>query len=156
MLKISLLAVGKIKEQNWKGGMEEYGKRLAPYARLTIEEVTAEPTGPTVTGAQSMKAEGERLLARLPDDAYVIALERTGKELSSIEFAAMLRREGDGGRTIAFVIGGAEGLDGAVLARANMKLSMSKMTFVHEMARVILVEQLYRAMTIIAGKTYHR
>lgn len=156
MLKISLLVVGKLKEGFWREASLDYEKRLSPYAKLAVIEVPAEPTSATVSGAQSMKAEGERLMARLPDDSFVVALERTGKEIGSIEFAELLRREGEGGRTVALVIGGAEGLDAAVLARANMKLSLSKMTLLHEMARVMLIEQLYRAATILAGKTYHR
>ena len=156
MLKISLLAVGKIKESYWKESLSEYGKRLSPYTKLDIIEVAAEPTGATTTGLQSMRSEAERILARIPEGAFVVALERTGKEISSLDFAQLLKREGEGGRTIVFIIGGAEGLDSAVLALANAKISLSKMTFVHEMARVILLEQIYRAMTIIAGKTYHR
>jgi 23S rRNA (pseudouridine1915-N3)-methyltransferase len=156
MLKITVLAVGKLKEKCWQEVAADYTKRVAPYAKLSVVEVTPEPTGATVSGSQSMKAEGERLLARIPADSFVVALERTGKEMSSTEFAALLQREGEGGRTVSFIVGGAEGLDGQVLAKANLKLSFSKMTFLHEMARVFLLEQLYRAATILAGKTYHR
>ncbi|MEY4723488.1 MAG: rRNA ((1915)-N(3))-methyltransferase RlmH [Candidatus Parcubacteria bacterium] len=155
-MNILVLAVGRIKEGYWREALAEYEKRLSLTAKMEIVEVAAEPTGATVTGTQSMTAEGARLLARIPDDAFVIALERTGKELSSVEFAGLLRDEGERGTRLVFIIGGAEGLDAPVLARAQRKLSMSKMTFVHEMARVILLEQIYRAGMILGGRAYHR
>lgn len=156
MLKFCLLVVGKLKDACWREAADDYVKRLSPYAKMSVVEVAQEPTGATVSGAKSMKAEGERLLARLPADSFIVVLERTGKELGSMEFAELVRREGEGGRTVTFIIGGAEGLDATVLSRANAKLSLSKMTLLHEMARVMLIEQLYRATTILSGKTYHR
>jgi 23S rRNA (pseudouridine1915-N3)-methyltransferase len=158
MMNIQVLAVGRIKEPFWREALQEYQKRLNAFAKLEIIEVAAEPTGTTVTGAQSMSAEGERLLSRLPDTggAFVIALERTGKERSSMEFAELLRDEGVRGERLIFVIGGAEGLAVPVLARAQAKLSLSRMTLAHEMARVLLLEQIYRAGMILGGRAYHR
>ncbi len=155
MLHCTVLAVGAVKEDHWHEAAEEYLRRLKPYMKVEVIEVAAEPFGGTVTPTQSMAAEGERLLKRLPAGAIVMALERTGKEISSTEFAETLDREGETGAHLVFVVGGTAGLDATVLARAQKKISMSKMTFTHEMARVFLLEQLYRAATIIAGKSYH-
>ncbi|MBI4457668.1 23S rRNA (pseudouridine(1915)-N(3))-methyltransferase RlmH [Candidatus Uhrbacteria bacterium] len=145
----------KMKADWWLVPFEEYAKRLRPFARLTVQEVAAEAIKPTVVAAQTMKTEGDRLLQALPEDGFVIALERTGSPLSSEALAELMRSEGEGGRPLVFVVGGAAGLDPAVLQRANKKVTLSAMTFTHEMARVILAEQLYRAVTILAGKTYH-
>ncbi len=155
MLHCTLLAVGAVKESHWREAAEEYLRRLKPYMKIEVIEVGAEAFGGTKTAEQSMTAEGERILKRLPAGAIVIAMERTGREISSVELAEMLTREGGTGTHLVFVIGGTAGLDTAVLARAQKKISISKMTFTHEMARVFLLEQLYRAATIIAGKSYH-
>ena len=155
MLKITVLAVGKLKESHWKEAEQEFLKRLAPYAKMQIIEVEHAPMTSTADAEKSMRAEGERLLARLPDASYIVALERTGKRLSSEEFAKVLGREAEGGGHVALVIGGAAGLSAEVLARATMKISLSDMTFTHEMARVFLMEQLYRASTILSNKKYH-
>lgn len=150
-----MLVVGKLKETHWQEAQAEYLRRLGPFMKIDVIELEAEPFGGTVTAAQSMKMEGERVLKRLPDDAFVVALERTGKEMTSVAFSELLTSEGGTGTHIVFIVGGTAGLDEAVLARARKKISLSAMTFTHEMARVIMLEQLYRAMTIIAGKSYH-
>jgi len=155
MLKVTLIAVGAVKEPYWRDGAAEFEKRMKPFYKFEVVEVAAEPFGGSVTAEQSMRSEGERILKRVPDGAFVVALERTGKELGSIELAELLRNEGEGGAHLVFIIGGAAGLSPEVLARATRKISMSKMTFTHEMARVFLLEQLYRAATILAGKAYH-
>jgi 23S rRNA (pseudouridine1915-N3)-methyltransferase len=155
MFHCTMMTVGKLKESHWREAQAEYLRRLGPFMKIEVIEVEAEPFGGTVTAAQAMKTEGERILKRLPDDAFVVALERTGKEMSSVAFSELLTSEGDAGAHVVFVIGGAAGLDATVLARARRKISLSEMTFTHEMARVIMLEQLYRAMTIIAGKAYH-
>ncbi len=156
MLKCTIYAVGKLKETWWQEAQKEYFRRLHTTMKINIIEVAAEALGSTVSEARAMQLEGERLLRRLPADAYVVALERTGKTLSSPELATLLDNEGGSGREIVFVVGGSAGLASDVLARANTKISFSKMTFTHEMARVILLEQLYRATTILSGKPYHR
>lgn len=155
MFKLTMLAVGGLKEPYWKQAQAEFLRRLSPFAKMEIVEVAAEPFGGSVTAEQSMRAEGERLLKRLPADAFIIALDRAGKALSSPDFAQLVQDEGGSGTHVVFVVGGAAGLDAAVLARAQRKLSLSAMTFTHEMARVFLLEQTYRAMTILAGKAYH-
>ena len=155
MFKFTILAVGPLKERHWKEAQEEYLRRLSPFAKAEVTEVAPESFGGSVTAEQSMRAEGERLLKRLTDDAFVVAMDRAGKQLSSPDFARLIKDEGEGGRHVVFVVGGAAGLDAAVLARAQRKISMSAMTFTHEMARVFLLEQAYRAMTILAGKAYH-
>ncbi|HTM68922.1 MAG TPA: 23S rRNA (pseudouridine(1915)-N(3))-methyltransferase RlmH [Candidatus Binatia bacterium] len=155
MFKLTIIAVGPLKETWWKEAQAEYLRRLSPFAKVAVVEAAAEPFGGSVTPATAMKREGERVLSRIPDDAFVIALERTGRRASSPDLAKLVREEGGAGAHLVFVIGGAPGLDPAVLAAARAKLSISDMTFTHEMARVFLLEQLYRAMTIVAGKAYH-
>jgi 23S rRNA (pseudouridine1915-N3)-methyltransferase len=155
MQNIAILAVGKLKEAHWRDAQAEFLKRLTPFAKTEVIEVASSPFGATVTAAQSIKEEGERVLAAIPKDADLIALDRTGKEYPSPEFAALLDDLGSSGRKLAFVIGGAAGLDPRIVERARVRLSLSKMTFTHEMARVFLLEQLYRAATISAGKAYH-
>ena len=155
MFKVTFFAVGGLKERHWREAQDEYLRRLSPFAKSEVIEVAAEPFGGSVTAEQAMRAEGDRLLKRLPKDATIIALERTGKRMSSVEYAGLLKEHGGAGMHLAFVIGGTAGLDPSLLARTRVKLSLSPMTFTHEMARVILLEQTYRAMTILAGKTYH-
>ena len=155
MFKVTIIAVGNLKESWWKEAQAEFLRRLAPFAKIEIVEIEPEPFGGTVTAEQLMRREGDRILKRLSSDGFVIAMERTGKQVSSPEFARLLTEEGGTGTELTVIVGGAAGLDPAVLAAARKKLSMSAMTFTHEMARVFLLEQLYRAMTIIAGKTYH-
>jgi 23S rRNA (pseudouridine1915-N3)-methyltransferase len=155
MFKLTIVAVGALKERHWKDAQDEYLRRLSPFAKTAVVEVAAEPFGGSVTAEQSMRAEGERLLKRLPADAFVVVLDRVGKSVSSPDFARLIQEEGGSGTHIVLVIGGAAGLDAAVLARAQKKISLSSMTFTHEMARVFLLEQAYRAMTILAGKAYH-
>lgn len=156
MLKMTLLAVGGLKESWWREAQEEYRRRLAPFAKLEIVEVEPMPTTATVAAAKSMAVEGERLAKRLSGDALVVALERGGKEWSSEEVAAFLAEAEASGQPVAFVVGGSEGLAPEVLARAQRKWSLSRLTFPHEMARVVLLEQVYRGFCIKAGKAYHK
>jgi len=155
MHKISILAVGKLKEAQWQAAQREFTLRLAPFSKLEMVEVAAESITDTAGAARSMRLEAERLLGRLQPGDFVVALDRGGKQLSSENFAAFLDEAGGSGRRLVFVIGGAAGLDAAVLKRADKKISLSEMTFTHEMARVFLLEQIYRAETILAGKKYH-
>jgi len=155
MLKITILAVGKLKEDHWRAAYEDFMKRLRPYAKIEVIEVAAAPITPSFGPARSMADEAARLAARLPKDAAVIALDRRGDRVDSEGLARWLETEGASGRHLAFVIGGAAGLDEQVLTLADKKISLSGLTFTHEMARVILLEQLYRAATISSGKKYH-
>lgn len=155
MFKFTIICVGKLKEKHWQAAQDEFLLRLKPHAKVDVLEVKAEAFGATRTPEQAMRTEAERLLGRLPADAVIIALERAGAECSSPSFSEFLKETGGTGSHLVFVIGGASGLDARVLASARKKISLSKMTLTHEMARIFLLEQVYRAMTILAGKTYH-
>lgn len=150
-MPLAILCAGKLREKYWREAAEEYQKRLSRYDKIEILEVNDEPEGP-----QAMKKEGESMLARLRPDDYVVALCIEGKMLDSVALAGLLReRAMYGGRTV-FVIGGSLGLHESVTARAQQRLSMSPMTFPHQLARVMLLEQLYRAHKINAGERYHK
>lgn len=155
MHKILILAVGKLKETHWQSAEREFSLRLAPFCKMELTEVAAEPITSTVDAARSMKEETARLSARIKPDDVVIALDRRGKGLSSEKFAALIKDLGETGRRLVFVVGGAAGLDKSILERADRGISLSEMTFTHEMARIILLEQIYRAETILTGKKYH-
>jgi len=159
-MHIQIAAVGKLKEEYLVKGMAEYSKRLGPYVRLQVIEVPDEKAPETMSEAEEHKVkerEGERLLAAIKPDAYVIALAIDGKMLSSEQIAAQLETLGTYGRSqIAFVIGGSNGLSDEVLRRADLKLSFGKITYPHQLMRLILVEQIYRAFKIMRGEPYHR
>lgn len=159
-MKISLVTVGKIKEKYLKDGIAEYSKRLGRYCKLEIIEVadekTVEQASPAVEEAIRDK-EGERILKHLRDDMYVITLEIGGKMLTSEEFADKIETLGVQGKSsIAFVIGGSIGLGKEVLKRSDYALSFSKMTFPHQLMRMVLLEQIYRGYRIINGEPYHK
>ncbi|MFC1638702.1 23S rRNA (pseudouridine(1915)-N(3))-methyltransferase RlmH [Patescibacteria group bacterium] len=156
MFKLKVLAVGKMKEPFWRGAQEEFVKRLGPAARVEVVEVAAERLGGSVTDEEAMRRESERLVARVPDGAAVVALDKSGVQEPSERFARSLEEIGRDGTAIVFLIGGAAGLHAEVLARADRKLSLSEMTLPHELARVFLLEQLYRATQILQGGKYHR
>lgn len=159
-MKITVIAVGKIKEKYFTGAIEEYAKRLGRYCRLELIEVADEKTPDGAGEAlelQIKEKEGERILQKIPDGAYVIALAIDGKMLDSEELAAQMERWNVGGIShMAFVIGGSLGLAPAVLRRADFKLSFSKMTFPHQLMRVILLEQIYRSFRIRNHEPYHK
>ena len=159
-MKITLIAVGKLKEKYLKEAVNEYSKRLGRYCKLEIIEVSDEKTPEQASQTaeeQIREKEGERILKHIKDDMYVIALEIQGKMLSSEELAAKMEDLGIQGKShIAFVIGGSIGLGKEVLKRADDSLSFSKMTFPHQLMRVILLEQVYRGYRIINGEPYHK
>ncbi len=159
-MKISICCVGKVKEAYFRGGIEEYSKRLSKYCKLEILEVADEKTPDKASEAvetEIKRKEGERLLKCIKDDAYVIALSIDGKSLSSEQLADKIDNLGIMGTShIQFVIGGSLGLADEVLKRANYKLSFSSMTFPHQLMRVILLEQIYRSYRIINGEPYHK
>lgn len=140
--------------------VEEYTKRLSRYCKTELIQVQDEktPDGASLAEEEAVKEkEGERILNKIPDSAYVIALAIQGKMLSSVEFAEKLDTLGlHGTSQIAFVIGGSLGLSDAVMKRADFSLSFSAMTFPHQMMRAILLEQIYRAYRIINGEPYHK
>ena len=159
-MKISILCVGKIKEKYFTMGIEEYSKRLSRYCKLEIIEVSDEktPDNASETEEQQIKEkEGERLLKYIKDDTYVIALAIDGKQLDSVALSKHIEKLGiDRISHIVFVIGGSLGLDHRILQRANEKWSFSKMTFPHQMMRMILLEQIYRGFRIMKNEPYHK
>ncbi len=159
-MKITVLTVGKIKEKYWNMALAEYSKRLSRYCKLEITEVADEKTPDGAGEAleeQIRQKEGKRLLDKIPGNAHVIALAIQGKMLDSVELADRLEKLAVSGTAhIVFIIGGSLGLDEAVLRRANEQLSFSRMTFPHQMMRVILLEQIYRGYRIINHEPYHK
>ena len=159
-MKITIITVGKIKEKYLRDAIAEYVKRLSRYCKLEIIEVADEKTpdqaGETVE-EQIRDKEGERVLKNIRDDMYVVTLEIGGKMLSSEELADKINMLGiQGQSSVAFVIGGSIGLGREVLKRSDYALSFSKMTFPHQLMRVILLEQVYRSYRIINGEPYHK
>ena len=159
-MNITIYAVGKIKEKFYRQAMEEYGRRLGRYCKLKIVEVADEKTpdkASELQEAQIRDKEGERILAHIKEDAYVIALAIDGKQRSSEEMAAWMEDLGVRGEShLQFIIGGSLGLSQAVLNRADTKISFSRLTFPHQLMRVILLEQIYRSFRIIKGEPYHK
>lgn len=155
MFKITIAAVGSLKEPFWKDAISEYQKRLSPFAKISVVEVAEAPFKSMNEAPATMRAEAESLKKKIADGAFAIALIKEGRAFTTEKFAEALDREGQGGREIIFLIGGPLGLDPELANACQMKLSLSSMTFTHGEARAILFEQLYRAMTVLAGKTYH-
>jgi len=159
-MKITLITVGKIKEKYLKDAIAEYTKRLSKYCKLEIIEVSDEKTPDNASETveeQIRSKEGERILKHIKDDAYVITLEIKGKQLTSEELADKIETLGVQGTShIIFVIGGSIGLGQEVLKRSDYGLSFSKMTFPHQLMRVILLEQVYRSYRIISNEPYHK
>lgn len=159
-MKISIITVGKIKEKYLKDAIAEYSKRLGKYCKLEIIEVADEktPDAASETVEDAIRAkEGERIMKYVRDDAYVITLEIAGTQLTSEGLAGKIEQLGIQGKShITFIIGGSIGLGRQVLARSDYALSFSKMTFPHQLMRVILLEQIYRSYRIISGEPYHK
>lgn len=159
-MKITVLAVGKVKERFYRDALEEYVKRLGRYCKLTIIEVEDEKTEENVSESQIgliKEKEGKRLLRHLPQDAWRIALAIDGKKLDSVAFSQKIEKLGVSGKShIAFIIGGSLGLHDDVLRAADEKISFSDMTFPHQLMRVILLEQIYRGYRIANNEPYHK
>ena len=159
-MKITLLTVGKIKEKYLRDGIAEYTMRLSRYCKLEIIEVTDEKTPDRASAAEELQIkelEGARLMKNIKDSDYVIALAIDGKMLDSVELSKKMESLGvQGESSIVFVIGGSLGLSDEVLKRADYKLSFSKMTFPHQLMRMILLEQVYRGYRIMYGEPYHK
>lgn len=159
-MNITILAVGKIKESFYREALAEYQKRLGRYCRLEIIEVADEPTPEKASPVQEdaiREKEAQRILKKLRDNSFVITLEITGKKYDSEKFAEKLEDLALAGKSqLVFIIGGSLGLHPSVSKRADLKLSFSDMTFPHQLMRVILVEQIYRAFRIINGAPYHK
>ncbi len=159
-MKITILAVGKVKEKYFTAAIQEYSKRLSRYCKLEIIEVADEKTPDKASEKEEeiiRQKEGERLQRYIKDDAYVIALAIEGKQTTSEGFADKINNLGLQGKShIIFVIGGSIGLASEILNRADEKLSFSQMTFPHQLMRVVLLEQVYRGYRIINGEPYHK
>ena len=159
-MRITIVAVGKIKEKYLTMGIDEYVKRLSRYCKLDIIELPDEKTPDNASPAEELqikKREGERILKNIKDGAYVIALAIEGKQISSTDLADKIQSLGVNGEShLVFVIGGSLGLDDAVIKRADYLLSFSKMTFPHQLMRMVLLEQVYRGYRIINGEPYHK
>lgn len=159
-MRISIVCVGKIKEKYLKLGIDEFSKRLSKYCKLEILELDDEKAPENLSDKEMLMIkdkEGKKILSKIKDNSYVIALAIDGKNLSSEELAETMNNLGVRGTShIVFVIGGSLGLSNEVLDRANYKLSFSKMTFPHQLMRLILLEQVYRAYRINSGEPYHK
>lgn len=159
-MKITVIAVGKVKEKFYRDAIGEFEKRLSKYCRLEIIEVADEKTPDNASKAEELKIkakEGDRILSAIKEDMYAVALAIEGRQLSSVELADKINKLGiSGTSSIAFIIGGSLGLDERVMNRADYKLSFSPMTFPHQLMRVILLEQIYRSYRIISGEPYHK
>ncbi|MCE4966336.1 23S rRNA (pseudouridine(1915)-N(3))-methyltransferase RlmH [Staphylococcus chromogenes] len=159
-MKITIIAVGKLKEKYWKQAIAEYEKRLSAYTKVEIIEVPDEKAPENMSDKeieQVKEKEGQRILAKVKPQSTVITLEIQGKMLSSESLAKELdQRMTQGASDFTFIIGGSNGLHQDVMKRSNFALSFSKMTFPHQMMRVVLLEQVYRAFKINRGEAYHK
>lgn len=156
-MKIKIIALSKIKEKFLKEGIDEFLKRLTPYASVEIIELSAIEIKDENLTKKVLEQEGEKILAQIKPNSYVITLEIGGANFSSEKFAQKLEEIGNEGyNEIVFVIGSSCGIAKTVSDRADFKLSLSKMTFLHQFARLLLVEQIYRAFKILKGETYHK
>ncbi|MBQ3692152.1 MAG: 23S rRNA (pseudouridine(1915)-N(3))-methyltransferase RlmH [Clostridia bacterium] len=160
MLKVNVVCVGKLKEKYLKDAVLEYSKRLQSFCKFDIIEVDEEKTSDAPNNSQIeniLNAEGRRILSKIDKSAKVVAMCIEGKQKSSVAFADYFSESAvNGVSSIAFVIGGSWGLSDEVKRRADLKLSMSEMTFPHQLARVMLCEQVYRAFSINSGTKYHK
>lgn len=156
-MKIKIIALGKIKEKFLKDGINEFLKRLTPYASVEIVDLSPIEIRDENLIQKALEQEGEKILANIKNDSFVITMEILGKQLSSEDFAQKINEISMSGISeLVFVIGSSCGLSPIVSNRANFKLSFSKMTFLHQFARLLLVEQIYRAFKILKGETYHK
>lgn len=158
MIRVRILAVGKIKESFHREEITEYVKRLSRYCKLSVTEIEEEKirdSGETSVW-QALEKEGENLLNQIGKDDYVVLLDLRGKEMTSEEFAARMDELTSRGKSIVFVIGSSYGLSDALRKRSDLSLCLSRMTFTHPMARVLILEQIYRSFKINAHETYHK
>jgi len=155
MLDIVLISFGKMKDKNFNAASQEYLKRLAPYAKIRLEELAAEPFNSESDKLKAKRKEGERLAAALDKypEAEIFILDENGAESDSRKFSEVL--ESGERRKLVFAVGGSLGISADILAAGYGSLSLSKMTLPHELAKVVLLEQIYRGLAIIRGKQYH-
>lgn len=151
-MKLTFLSVGKDRSGLFAPGVAEYAQRLSHVAKVQLVELPES----RAAGPKAKDEEGAALLGKLSQKDVLVALDEPGKALSSVDFARWLGRQQDSGRDVAFAIGGDEGLSDAVRAKAGLVLSLSAMTLPHRLARLVLLEQVYRAFTILRGEPYHK
>ena len=159
MLNITVVSVGRIKEDYFRRACEEYGKMLSGFCRFSPENVQAEKLNGDPSDKEiqiALNKEGDNILKKIPQNAYVTALCIEGREMTSPQLAAELEKVSLNSSNICFIIGSSFGLGDKVKERADLRLSMSKMTFPHNFARVMLFEQLYRALSILNNRKYHK
>ena len=157
IMKIKIIALGKIKEKFLKDGIDEFLKRLTPYTPIEIIELTPIEIKDNNLIEKALMQEGEKILSLVKPEAYVITMEILGKQLSSEDFAQKINEITlSGVNELIFIIGSSYGISPIVSQRANYKLSISKMTFLHQFARLLLVEQIYRTFKILKNETYHK
>jgi 23S rRNA (pseudouridine1915-N3)-methyltransferase len=159
-MKITIITVGKIKEKHFTAAIDEYAKRLTKYCNMTMIEVPDEKAPENLSDKEMVQVkdkEGDRILSKIKDTQYVITLEIKGKQATSEEFSEQLSLLGLSGQSdIVFIIGGSLGLSDQVIKRSNHALSFSKMTFPHQLMKVVLLEQIYRAFRIQKNEPYHK
>ncbi|WP_024615862.1 23S rRNA (pseudouridine(1915)-N(3))-methyltransferase RlmH [Clostridium sp. Ade.TY] len=159
-MNITLVTVGKLKEKYLKQAIDEYSKRLGRYCKLDIIELPDEKTPDNASEKEELQIkekEGRLILSKIKDTSYVVAMDLQGKEITSEQFSSFIERCGvTGNSNIVFVIGGSLGLSDEVRRRADYKLCFSKMTFPHQLFRVMLLEQVYRAFRIMKNEPYHK
>ncbi len=155
MFNIQIVALGKLKDGYWKESAKEYLKRLTSYAKIDVVEIPEKSFRDSDNVEDIKKQEAKKLLPYLKKADMVIALHERGKEMTSVEFSSFLAEHSERGQKIVFLIGGPLGLHESILEKANHQLSLSQMTLPHQMVRVVFLEQLYRAGTILNGKKYH-
>ena len=156
-MNIKILAFGKIKEEFLRQGINEFLKRLTPYTSMEIFELTPIEVKDEALTEKVLNEEAEKVLSLVKPSDYVVTMEIEGKNLSSEQFAEKIKDiQNSGVQQLVFVIGSSCGLGEKIKARANFKLSLSKMTFLHQFSRLILVEQIYRAFKIMNNETYHK
>ncbi|MDR1421604.1 MAG: 23S rRNA (pseudouridine(1915)-N(3))-methyltransferase RlmH [Coriobacteriales bacterium] len=155
--RITITAVGKLREPYWVEACEEYLTRLVRYAEVRIEEISDRGSWDSDDPRQALQREGELIAARLKGGELLVALDRTGRSFTSEEIAALIGdRQIRGQAQIRFLIGGSHGLDSALLKRADARMSFGAITLPHQLARVVALEQIYRAFKILAGEPYHK
>lgn len=159
-MNITIIGVGKIKEKFMQEGIKEYSKRLSRYCKLKILEVTDESAPENLSKKEIeiiKEKEGKRILGKISNNSYIISLDIKGKNFSSEEFSKKIEDITLGGTNdITFIVGGSLGLSEEILNKSNLKLSFSKMTFPHQLMRMILLEQIYRGFRIMKGEPYHK
>jgi 23S rRNA (pseudouridine1915-N3)-methyltransferase len=148
---ITIIAVGKVKEKYIKDGINDYIKRLSKYTKIELIEVDDSPID-----SKSLKVESDNILKRINTKSYIITLEIDGEQLNSIELSNVINKNIDNYTNITFIIGGSNGLDDNIKQLSNYKLSFSKLTFPHQLFRLILLEQIYRSFKILNNESYHK